>query len=94
MKKQPRACRKQDQLVRLGPAVHVARHIESVYGHKAEWVEELRDVRVMAIAEGYAMVRRKGAIPYVCNVDELRKPNDQAQAQPPTVTPERKESKL
>ena len=79
MKKQPRACRKQDQLVRLGPAVHVARHIESVYGHKAEWVEELRDVRVMAIAEGYAMVRRKGAIPYVCNVDELRKPNASGQ---------------
>lgn len=62
-------------VVRLGPAVHASRHLESVYGHEAEWVEELRDVRVMAVAEGYAMVRRKGAIPYVCSVTELCKPN-------------------
>jgi len=28
-------------------------------------------VRIMAIAEGYAMVRRKGAMPFVCNVKDL-----------------------
>ena len=40
----------------------------------SEWVykTEEREVRVMAIAEGYAMVRRKGAIPYVCKLKELR----------------------
>jgi hypothetical protein len=30
-----------------------------------------REVCVMAEAEGYAMVRRKGAYPYVCPVKEL-----------------------
>ena len=29
------------------------------------------EVRVMAISEGYAMVRRKGAMPFVCNVKDL-----------------------
>jgi hypothetical protein len=32
---------------------------------------ERREVRIMAIAEGYAMVRRKGAMPYICDVKEL-----------------------
>ncbi len=29
------------------------------------------EVRVMAVAENYAMVRRKGAMPFVCNVKDL-----------------------
>ena len=29
------------------------------------------EVRVIAIAEGYAMVRRKRAMPFVCSVKEL-----------------------
>lgn len=29
------------------------------------------EVRVMAIAEGYAMVRRKGALPFVCDIRNL-----------------------
>jgi hypothetical protein len=29
------------------------------------------EVRVMAISEGYAMVRRKGCIPFVCNIKDL-----------------------
>ena len=38
-----------------------------------EFVEETGtfEVRVMTIAEGYAMVRRKNAMPFVCNVKEL-----------------------
>lgn len=34
--------------------------------------EDEFQVRVMATAEGYAMVRRKGAMPFVCRVKELR----------------------
>ena len=30
------------------------------------------EVRVMAIAEGYAMFRRKGGMPFVCSVKELK----------------------
>ena len=37
------------------------------------WVDEVSkvEVRVMVIAEGYAMVRRKGAMPFVCSVKDL-----------------------
>ena len=35
------------------------------------------EVRVLAIAEGYAMVRRKGALPFVCQVKELSDPTSQ-----------------
>lgn len=39
-----------------------------------KWVEVVDEfeVRIMAIAEGYAMVRRKCAMPFVCNVKDLR----------------------
>ncbi len=30
------------------------------------------EVRIMAIAEGYAMVRRKGSIPFVCSLEDLQ----------------------
>jgi hypothetical protein len=33
-------------------------------------------VRIMAVAEGYAMVRRNGAVPYVAPLNELYPPND------------------
>ena len=32
---------------------------------------ERRKVRVMAVAEGYAMVRRPGCAPYVANMKDL-----------------------
>ncbi len=30
------------------------------------------EVEVMAIVKGYAMVRRKGAMPFICNVKDLK----------------------
>lgn len=41
-------------------------------GLKADPVVDRRSVRVMAEAEGYAMVRRKGAMPYVAPIRELQ----------------------
>ena len=35
-------------------------------------VDSVRSVRVLAVAEGWAMVRRKGCRVYCCRVDELR----------------------
>lgn len=32
---------------------------------------EMFEVRIMAIAEGYAMVRRKGCFPFICKVEEF-----------------------
>lgn len=29
------------------------------------------EVRIMAVAEGYAMVRRKGAMPFICQEKDL-----------------------
>ena len=38
---------------------------------KWTYVTEERDVVLMATSGGYAMVRRKGCFPYVCNLSEL-----------------------
>lgn len=40
------------------------------------WLNEIQSfpVRVMAVAEGWAMVRRKGAMPFVCSVKDLVPP--------------------
>lgn len=41
---------------------------------EGKWVTEIqrRDVRVLAVAEGYAMVRLKGAAPYVAPLKQLQ----------------------
>ena len=59
-----------NRIPRPGKALHYA----MVYGlknGKMETSTDLREVRVMAVAEGYAMVRRKGAMPYVCSIKEI-----------------------
>ena len=69
-----RKCRKQQPLV--GPAIHRKTRIESEYGFRAETIVEDRAVTVMALSGRWAMVRRKGCIPYTCNISELVWPND------------------
>lgn len=51
-------------------AIHHAKRVAVVDG-RIVGVTDPRKVRVMAIAEGYAMVRRRGAMPYVASVKEL-----------------------
>lgn len=41
---------------------------------------ELHEVRVMAVAEGYAMVRRAGAMPYIAKVKDLHEPTPKREA--------------
>ncbi len=43
---------------------------------KWTYVTEERDVVLMAISRGYAMVRRKGCFPYVCKLSELSSASD------------------
>lgn len=43
----------------------------AIVGGKFTPVVQPRRVRVMVIAEGYAMVRRPGAMPYVASAKEL-----------------------
>lgn len=63
---------KQSSLIwpRLGPAIHRVEVLNVVKG-AFDWGKEARPVRIMALAEGYAMVRRKGSIPYVAPIKDL-----------------------
>ena len=57
-----------------GPATHLYRRPTHMEAGKWVYAEDRRKVRVMAIADGYAMVRLKGAMPYVCPIKELTQP--------------------
>ena len=52
-------------LTRLSPTIVSGKFVQKV---------DIVEVRVMAITEGYAMVRRKKAMPFVCNAKNLREP--------------------
>jgi len=54
----------------IGKATLTQTHLITKNG---KWANEIStfEVRVMVVAEGYAMVRRKGAMPFVCNVKNL-----------------------
>jgi hypothetical protein len=66
--------------LKRGPAIHKIIHdtpgfaCENFKPHTEE-----REVRVMACSEGYAMVRRKGAMPYVAPIGQIFQPNVQAE---------------
>lgn len=51
-------------------AIHNNPTVQLLNGKFVKGVDP-REVRVMAIAENFAMVRRKGAMPYVAPVREL-----------------------
>jgi len=67
------------RLVRLGPAVHKAR-IPVMGMHQMRWKDDPREVEVMAVVGIHAMIRRKGAAPYVCHIKELDQTNAQVLA--------------
>lgn len=48
------------------------------------WVttQDIRRVRVMAVAEGWAMVRRPGCAPYLCPISELFEMEEQLNYEP------------
>lgn len=52
------------------PVVYLAPKIELVAGKFVTSVDE-RTVRIMGVAEGYAMVRRPGAAPFVVSLKDL-----------------------
>ena len=47
------------------------RQVPGVHGGRVVWVARPEEVRIMAEAEGYAMVRRKGCVPFVVQLKEL-----------------------
>jgi len=62
--------KKKSSTLKPGKAIHHA-PVARVSNGIVSIVIDDRDVRIMSVAEGYAMVRRKGAMPYVCMADEL-----------------------
>lgn len=69
------ANKRDEQRRKLQPLVgRQVLHNAAIYGRPIRTEE--RKVTLMAMSGNYAMVRRKGAIPYVCDIDELL-PNDE-----------------
>ena len=68
-----------EAVVRLGDAIHRILHSSPGFACSdfKPYTEE-REVRIMAVVQGYAMVRRKGAAPYVAPLNELYPPNAHA----------------
>lgn len=56
--------------IKIGPATHLAVITVVEMGNFVRKTDP-REVRVMAVAEGYAMVRRKGCMPYVASTKEI-----------------------
>ena len=44
-------------------------------GKKWSYKTDLHEVEVMAVVNNFAMVRRKGCAPYVCQVKEIQEKN-------------------
>lgn len=60
-------------MLKIGkPCVHVCVRPDKFDGKKWSYFTEGRVVILMAVAKGFAMVRRKGCMPYVCQLKELR----------------------
>lgn len=43
--------------------------------HQMRWKDDPREVEVIAVVGIHAMIRRKGAAPYVCHIKELDQTN-------------------
>jgi hypothetical protein len=56
-------------------AIHKKVSPEKYDGKKWTYKTNLIEVEVMAIADKFAMVRRKGFAPYVCQVKEIKEKN-------------------
>lgn len=69
--------------IRLGRATHNRPQSELRAGRMVKLDPIPFEVRVMAIAEGYAMIRHKGCMPFVVSEKELsqpEKPNGKARS--------------
>jgi len=51
--------------------IHRSQRLIGFKNNKPDYVTDEWEVKVMAVSEGYAMVRRKGAMPYVAPIKEL-----------------------
>lgn len=52
---------------------YILTRIRANGGRRETWQPESFEVRLMATSEGYAMVRRPGAMPFACPIEQLSK---------------------
>lgn len=57
--------------MKLGKAIYI-HTLPTIRDGKWVSVTDEFEVRIMAIAEGYALVRRKGCMPFACSVEDLK----------------------
>jgi hypothetical protein len=57
--------------MKVGNAICIHKGLAIKEGEIVSVVDEF-EVRIMAIAEGYAMVRRKRCMPFICSIKDLR----------------------
>ena len=62
-------------MTKFRTAIHKQVSPDKFDGKKWTYKTNLIEVEVMAIADGYAMVRRKGCAPYVCQAKEIKEKN-------------------
>ena len=58
--------------MRLGKAIYVLCRPSSFHDGKWHYETQEIEVRIMAMAEGWAMVRTKRCVPFVCKITDLR----------------------
>ena len=62
-------------MTKFRTAIHKLVSPEKYDGKKWTYKTNLIEVEVMAIVDKFAMVRRKGCAPYVCQVKEIKEKN-------------------
>lgn len=64
-----------EKLIDLKPGVKIAYDRSYPDSFNGKWIYKTmrREARIMAIVEGYAMLRAKGAMPYIESVKDLQK---------------------
>ena len=63
------------KMAKFKTAIHKFVSPDKFDGKNWSYKTDLREVEVMAVADGYAMVRRKGCAPYICQAKEIKEKN-------------------
>jgi hypothetical protein len=64
-----------DVVAKFKTAIHKFVSPDKYDGKNWTYKTDPREVEVLAVADGYAMVRRKGCAPYICQAKEIKEKN-------------------
>ena len=63
------------EMAKFKTAIHKFVSPDKYDGKNWTYKTDLREVELMAVVDEYAMVRRKGCAPYICQVKEIKEKN-------------------